>query len=270
MTNELAARRTPMTPDFVAATANIHWSAKRGEVKELVTHLRDEEEASLIFGQEFPRLEQRAALRAAGYQFFFHPRQFVVAILPDIWSCSRARGYDLGPEYGIAGKKGEKQQTGVQMAVLMHRELDLSVKAYSAHPPSGVQDSGGPRDDEAPNRVDALRFLVNHFERKNDRRNTDAFLVGVDDNADETKKAQQGEWEFMPPWQGPALDRPGLKQCQPPVGSHGAREEGGRKIDPFYYDGLTPGDGKVLWDLAPGDHGPHVRPWVFTANKRRR
>lgn len=258
--------RQQREPDFVACTANVHYSAKPGEVRDLVKHLRDEESCDLIFGQEMSKPQQRNILRALGYDFVWHPRQFVVAFLPDVWSLSRERGYDLGPSYGSASDKKDSQRTGVQMAVLTHRQTDMTLKAYSAHPPSGVQRPGGPND-EAPKRLEALKYLVRHLERKCERTRTDGFLVGLDDNVDETR--QPKHWDFMPPSKGPDGT---LKQCQPPVGSHGTREERGRKIDPFYFDGLYSGDGKVLWDLAPGDHGPHLREWFwdYTSTRRKR
>lgn len=229
--------------DFVAVTWNIFHGTPPAELKPLLRRMRGVHRVSLFLMQEVSNPEVRNMLRAEGLRVIFHPRQYVIAYDPAVWSQITASGVRLGnTSYFRRGGDG-KQYSEAVLAILADQQ-GRTLTAGSYHTPAHVQ----VKPAKVPQgRYKALRESMVTLGKLAAAAHTRAVLFGGDDNVDERR--QPHRWRFM------RRKATGLLQTQAPGPTHGKS----RRIDDFRSVGLIPCHGFVM--DGGGDHKAHVRGW---------
>lgn len=225
--------------DFTAATWNVFHDTPRETLEPIMDQL-EQLDVSLILGQEMAKAEHRAMLRHAGFEVFWHPRQYVVAWDPRVWT-------DVTPSAGLRlsntaywARGGDHGQYSEAATSLLCDQLGRSLNVASYHFPAHVQ-----HKDKPERRLQATRESFETLRRRAIESEARACLFGGDDNVDERHGGRF--WDFL-------LRKP-LIQVQAPSGTHGHR-----RIDDFRITkGLTPRRGHVIAVPAPDDHRVHVR-----------
>lgn len=240
-------KRRTFTPDFKTVTWNAFHGTPAKALRPVLRGLLDRE-VSLFLMLEMARQEQRDMLEAAGLQYFFHPRQYVIAWDPAVWTKIDAYGVRLS-DHPYWARGGDNAQYSEAAEAILCDKLGRSVLAQSYHTPAHIQ---VPANKVPKNRLIATKESAAYWRQRAKAAETRAVLFGGDDNVDETKG--HGPWNFM-------LDKAtGLTQVQAPTPTFGKR-----RIDDYRVKGLVAGPGLTL----PGGgaekpaHRVHLREWAW-------
>lgn len=240
-----------LSNSFKAVTWNVYHATKVDELEPILEDLLSDGVSMFLMqeagGRDITRLLEKYGLETYVFD------QYRLAWDPEVWQRLSTR-HRLTSNKKVFGKRGAVKNH-IVVGRFRHRFSRRKLKVVSYHTPAHVQRPEWNR--RAPNRWRVLRDAMALFSRMARNAGIRHLLFGGDDNVDESRSSGGRKSRFN------FLLRTGLKQIQPPSGTHG-----NRKIDDFRVKGLEPvGRGYVR--PGGGDHKLFVCRFRFKARRFR-
>lgn len=202
---------------FGALTWNCFHGTSAKKMLPILEKQVEEHDVKLVLGQEFAKRSQREIFTAIGWQFFWHPQQYVVAWDPT-WFTAIGKGWGARlSEQAYYRKGGDQKQYSEGAAQILCDPVGHSLLTVSYHLPAHIQ---VPDRNRPENRFVAAVDSMGTLSTLTRKAKTTGSLTGGDDNVDEDSGVGSDTGLWLPM----LTKATGLKQIQAPSGTHGKRQ----------------------------------------------